>query len=337
MTLPKGFGNRFKGGGKADPPAGGGGGGSAGRDKPKKGVSVAKVAFGVIVFIAIVVIVVNSAIVVPPGNRGVVIKAGAVEEDVILGEGMHFIMPFVEHVELMNVQVQKYEMPYQSATHELQDVTATVAVNFRLDPRVVDDVYQDYTSQYADVVLAPAISTSVKNSTPKFTAAQLVNNRVQAEQYIVDDVRQRLSVSDFLIVEQVYVTNFEFTTAYHAQVNEKAVQYEVYLTELNKLKAEQVRQNQTIVKAEAEAQAAIAQAQGRLKTAELDAQAQIALAKGESEKIRLINEELRNSPDYLQLQAIAKWNGAMPTYYGGGLMPFINIGPQDAMLAQVPN
>jgi regulator of protease activity HflC (stomatin/prohibitin superfamily) len=49
--------------------------------------------------------------------------------------------------------------------------------------------------------------------------------------------------------------------------------------------------------------------------------AKIAEAKGESEAIKIINEQLKQNPDYLRWQALENWNGELPMATGGTL-PF---------------
>ena len=52
---------------------------------------------GIITFVVIIVIMFESVVVVEAGHRGVVLYVGAVENRV-LGEGIHFIIPFAEQV-----------------------------------------------------------------------------------------------------------------------------------------------------------------------------------------------------------------------------------------------
>ena len=78
------------------------------------------------------------------------------------------------------------------------------------------------------------------------------------------------------------------------------VAFQKYLTEQNNLKAVQVIANQTVVKAQAQARA------------------RVANATGESQAIKLITDQLRQSPEYLQWKAINTWNGQMPYSLGGG-------------------
>ena len=52
--------------------------------------------------------------------------------------------------------------------------------------------------------------------------------------------------------------------------------------------------------------------------AEAQARARIADATGEAQAIKLITEQLRQIPEYLQWKAINEWNGDLPYSLGGG-------------------
>ncbi|MDT8286150.1 MAG: hypothetical protein RQ748_03480, partial [Elusimicrobiales bacterium] len=61
-----------------------------------------------------------------------------------------------------------------------------------------------------------------------------------------------------------------------------------------------------------------------------EAESMIAKAKGEAEALRL--QRLQVTPNMIelrkveaQLRAIEKWNGVLPTYTGGGAVPFISM------------
>jgi len=55
------------------------------------------------------------------------------------------------------------------------------------------------------------------------------------------------------------------------------------------------------------------------------ARANVAKAGGESQAIKIITEQLRQSPQYLQWQAINRWNGQMPYSLGSSGVPFFQL------------
>lgn len=50
----------------------------------------------------------------------------------------------------------------------------------------------------------------------------------------------------------------------------------------------------------------------------LKAQQKVAQSRGESEAIRIINEELQRSPQYINYLMMSKWDGKMPLALGSG-------------------
>ena len=82
----------------------------------KKIVMVALAVLALIVFMSL-----NPLVIVHPGQRGVVIQLGAVQ-DTILGEGIHFVMPITQSVKKMDVQIQKVEVASEASSKDLQMV-----------------------------------------------------------------------------------------------------------------------------------------------------------------------------------------------------------------------
>lgn len=67
----------------------------------------------------------------------------------------------------------------------------------------------------------------------------------------------------------------------------------------------------------------VKQAEFEVKEATQRAQSKIAEAKGLAEAQVLQKASLTS--EYLQLEAIKKWNGILPQVVGAGSLPFINI------------
>jgi regulator of protease activity HflC (stomatin/prohibitin superfamily) len=240
----------------------------------------------------------ESVVIVEAGHRGVVLYVGAVENRV-LGEGLHFIIPFAEQVVQLEVRTLKFEANASAASNDLQEVATTIALNYHIDPNQANVIYQQLGADYADRIIAPTIQESVKASVAKFNAEQLITNRSIVKGVIDQTISKTLSARD-ITAETIFITDFKFSQAFANQVESKVVAFQKYLTEQNNLKAIQVIANQTVVQAQAQARA------------------RVANATGEAQAIKLITEQLRQSPEYLQWKAINTWNGQMPYALGGG-------------------
>src|SRR6187402_657376 len=269
------------------------------------GSSKIKIAAAVITVIIIIVVLAESIVIVEAGHRGVVLYLGAVENKV-LGEGVHFIIPFVEQVVQMEVRTQKFQAEATAASNDLQEVQTVIALNYRIDPQETNRIYQVLGVNYADRVISPTIQESVKASVAKFNAEELITKRETAKSVIANAIRSTLA-SNNIQTQNVFITDFKFSDAFATQIEQKVVAFQKFLTEQNNLKAIEVIANQTVVQAEAQARA------------------NIAKANGESQAIRIINEQLRQNPQYLQWQGITKWNGQMPYALGTSGFPFFQL------------
>ena len=278
-----------------------------------------KIIAAIATFIVIIIVMAESVVIVQAGHRGVVLYLGAVENRV-LGEGVHFITPFAEQVIQLEVRTLKYQAEASAASNDLQEVQTVIALNYHIDPRDANVIYQQLGADYSDRIIAPTIQESVKASVAKFNAEELITKRETAKGVIANAIRNTLSNRN-IVVETVFITDFKFSQSFAAQIEAKVVAFQKYLTEQNNLRSIQVIANQTVVQAEAQARA------------------NIAKANGESQAIKIINEQLRQNPQYLQWQSINRWNGQLPYALGsGGGFPFFQLpGPVQQQQQQQQN
>jgi prohibitin 2 len=260
---------------------------------------------GIVTFVVIIVIMFESVVVVEAGHRGVVLYVGAVENRV-LGEGIHFIIPFAEQVVQLEVRTLKFQADATAASNDLQEVQTTIALNYHISPSQANIIYQQLGADYADRIIAPTIQESVKASVAKFNAEELITKRATAKAVIAQSIANTLGARD-IVVETVFITDFKFSLAFASQVESKVVAFQKFLTEQNNLKAIQVVANQTVVQAQAAARA------------------NVAKANGESQAIKIITLQLKQSPTYLQWLSINRWNGQLPYAFGSGALPFFQL------------
>jgi regulator of protease activity HflC (stomatin/prohibitin superfamily) len=129
-----------------------------------------------VIFIIIVIDLSESVVIVQAGHRGVVLYVGAVQNRV-LGEGLHFIIPFAEQVIQLEVRTLKFQADASATSNELQEVATVIALNYHIDPNDANVVYQQLGADYADRIIAPTIQESVKASVAKFNAEELITKR----------------------------------------------------------------------------------------------------------------------------------------------------------------
>ena len=182
-----------------------------------------KIAAAVVTFIVIIIILFEAVVIVEAGHRGVVLYLGAVENRV-LGEGVHFVIPFAEQVVQLEVRTQKFQAEASAASNDLQEVQTVIALNYRIDPQEANKIYQQLGVNYADRVISPTIQESVKASVAKFNAEELITKRETAKAVIAQAISATLSLNN-IQAENVFITDFKFSTAFADQIEQKVVSF----------------------------------------------------------------------------------------------------------------
>ncbi len=234
---------------------------------------------------------------IPAGKRGVVMKFGKVQE-YILPEGFHWKDPIGTSIELMTIQIQRTDIEVPVGTKDLQTVTTTLALNWRLDPEQVNTIYQTIGEEKSIVerIINPAITEVLKAATPKKTTEEILKQRAELKSEIEQELKIRLGKYG-IKVEDVSLVNVAYSEAFSKSVEAKQIA------------------EQDAKKAEYIAQRAIK-----------EADAEVNRAKGQAEAQRLQRETL--TPILLQQKAIEKWDGKFPTVMTGeGSLPMINVNP----------
>jgi regulator of protease activity HflC (stomatin/prohibitin superfamily) len=242
---------------------------------------------------------------VPAGYRGVLLTWGK-PEDKILDVGLNFIIPFVQNIELMNVQLQKAESSEDTATRDLQQVTTTVAVNFRLNPSKVNTIYSDLRQDYVSRVVKPNIEESLKAATALYTAEELISKRTEVKSALDDILAERLQIFDIEVVS-VSLTDFQFSPSFKAAIEAKVTAEQQALEAKNKLEQIRYEAQQQIIQAEALKNATIAIALG-------DAQAAIIEADATAAAIEVITSQM--TAEYAQYLWLTQWDGKLPAVVG---------------------
>jgi regulator of protease activity HflC (stomatin/prohibitin superfamily) len=271
----------------------------------------------IIAIIVIAVVVASSVKIVEAGNRGVLTQFGAVDTSVSLEEGLHFVTPFRDNVVSIEVRTQKTEEDAASASKDLQDVQTQVALNYHIDPNNAQILYQQLGLDHSNRVIIPAIQESVKQVTARFNAEELITKRETVKTEIEQQIKQRLATYN-IVVETISITEFKFSEQFTRAVEAKVEAEQRALQAENDLRRIQIEAQQAEARAVGEQKSNIARAEG-LK------QANVLEAEGEAEAIRIIDEQLRANPNYLEWLKTQRWDGKLPLVLGEGGTPFIQI------------
>lgn len=234
---------------------------------------------------------------VPAGYEGVRLRFGAL--DGTMNPGIHIIVPGVHRVELMETRTQKEESQATAASRDLQIVTTTLALNFRLAPGKVDDIYGSVGLLYKQRVIDPTVQESLKVVTARYTAEELIRSRAQVKTEVETEIIRRLDSYNIIVDPSgLSIVNFDFSPEFNKAIEAKQV-------------AQQEAEKQKYV----------------LQQAELQKQTEVMRAKGSAEAARLNAEALKITGGGLVIarEWIEKWDGKLPNVTAGGNQFIIDL------------
>ncbi len=228
------------------------------------------------------------------GERGILLRWGAVTGKV-LSEGLYVRVPIMDRIVSMDVRIQKEEVISTAASKDLQTVNSKVALNYHIDPMRVANIYQEIGTEYNIRLIDPALQESVKSTTAKYTAEELITKREEVRDAIKAHLVEKLQPRGILI-DDFNIVDFQFSAAFDQAIELKVTAEQSALAAKNKL--EQIK---------------------------FEAEQQVAEARGKAEALRIESAALQSSPQILQLRALEKWDGKMPSVMGDGATPFVDV------------
>ncbi len=231
---------------------------------------------GIIIGVVVIVasFIFGSFTTIPAGHRGIVIRFAAVT-GTILEEGLRVKLPFIDSVVVMEVRTQKYETHSSAITKDLQDVSTTIALNWRLDPGMAAEVYRTLGLEFIDRIAAPAIQETVKQVTAEFDAEDLILQRAKVKDAIFEGLAARLRERG-IISETLMITDFKFSDTFTAAIEAKVAAFQAVLEAEHKLERVKVEAQQREAEARGEADARIAKAIGEAEYIRVVTDAQVA-------------------------------------------------------------
>lgn len=240
----------------------------------------------------LVILGLNSFVIINPGQAGVISILGKAR-DGALTEGIHLKPPFISVIDVYDLTVQKFEVPAESSTKDLQNLTARFAINFRLDPVQVVQVRrkQGTLENIVSKIIAPQTQEAFKIAAAKRTVEEAITKRSELKEDFDTALGDRLDKYGIIVLD-TSVVDLTFSPEFARAVEEKQI-------------AEQRAQRAVYIAREAEQ----------------EAQAEINRAKGKAEAQRLLAETLKAQGGQLVLQkeAIEAWKT------GGAQMPNVLV------------
>jgi regulator of protease activity HflC (stomatin/prohibitin superfamily) len=221
--------------------------------------------------------------IVPPGHTGVRILAGNVRGQV--SEGLRFIVPFAEQMQMMDNRTVAMEMSTETVTRDLQAVSMNYIVNYRLNPDASAEVFRTIGIAYESVVLRPIVEETLKDITARYAIEELITERARVSADITSALQVAFTARGFTL-ERFNIVDFHFSAEFSNAIEQ------VRIAEQNALRAEQ-----------------------DLARVEFEAEADRERARAQADVLTLQAQELTDTN--LAAMWLERWNGVLPVLMAG--------------------
>ena len=253
------------------------------RNQTQFQITVKHIIFGVLGLFALITLW-KSFYTVNDGEKALVFTFGEISN--VQEAGLNMKMPFVQSALVVDVTQQTDTASNLTAVSaDQQQVNTTITVNYRWNNNKLPEIYKNIKLDVSRV-LQQRVSEAVKSTTAKYSAYDLIAKREAVREEIQVKLHAELLKYD-ITLDAMQIVDFRFSKEYEAAIEAK-------------MTADQVAK-----KAEMD-----------LKRIEVEARQRITQAQAEAEAIRIQAEAVKSQggAEYVQLKAIEKWNGALPTY-----------------------
>ena len=278
-----------------------------------------KAIIAALVLVLVIILGSQSFATVPVGYTGILLHMGKVQ-DSALSEGLHFKLPFIQRIVPVDNRVKKLELSTEAFSKDIQTVSATLAVNYRLQTEKTFAIYKSVGLSYEENLIVPATHEVLKSVCAQYTAEELISKRAESSDKMRDELNEKMSdlgisITDFNIID------FDFSEEFISAVESKQV--------AEQLKKKAATENETaIAQAEREKQVAIkqseAQAQSVLIAAQADADAIKLAADAEAYRLQKVSEQLTEKAIFNTLAL--NWDGKLPAVIGEGTTGILDLG-----------
>ncbi|WP_221088782.1 prohibitin family protein [Deinococcus aquaedulcis] len=260
---------------------------------PKRGVALT---VGGLLLAAL--LVGQSVKVIPAGYVGVVFSALSGVKGGVLQEGIHFLVPFVDRVNLYDARLQEVTLAHtvsdgdegaiRARSKEGLDITADVTVQFRIDRAKAAILHKELGRNYLQTVIRPQVRSKVRDSIGQFSAADIISTERRAVEASITGALRQVFERNNLVLDSVLLRELRIPDSIAKAIEQKQAAEQQVAVEKNRLQQANISAQRAVVEAEGAAKASVAK------------------ARGEAEALSLRGRALRENPQLIQLTVAEK-------------------------------
>ena len=281
-------------------------------EKKNGKMNYATIALAAVITVLLILILFNCFTVVNEGFIGVKYQFGRIVGS-DLSAGLNFHLPFIEEIQQVDTREQIYAIQTNAYTSDTQTVDElSLKMNYYYDGTKLSEIIRNIGIGNVETkLLVPNVAKIAKNEIGKVKAEDLVQTRSEVQNAIYESLRDTLAPSG-IIVTAFAIENLSFDAAFEQSIQDKVIAAQDALKMQNKTAEKEEEAKQKVIEAQAEADS------------------QKIKAEAEAYAIKTVQEQLQNSPSYIDYLKINRWNGELPQVVGGNVNPFVVLDEADS-------
>lgn len=264
---------------------------------------------------------------VPAGYRGVMVNLYGSDKGVseqTVGVGRYYL-GWNKELYLFPTFLQNYSWNGAQAitmqTSEGLTITTNVGITYQIAPDNVAKVFTRYRlgiDEITNTFLHNMVRDAMNETASTMTVDQIYSTRKEEFIRRVNDMVRTDAAKNGIDVDKIYlIGSFDLPPSVMGAINSKIQASQNAVKVENEIATSRAEAQKTVVEAKAAAQRRVIEAEANAKQITLNAESQAKANK-------ILSESL--TPEFVQYQAILKWDGQLPQTNASNVLPFINIG-----------
>jgi regulator of protease activity HflC (stomatin/prohibitin superfamily) len=204
-------------------------------------------------------------------------------------------MPFVTKMEKFSVRTIREDSDIETYIKDLQIARLKISVSYNIKEADVKRIYAEYGEGYREKLIWNYLTQSIKDIIGKYNAESLIEQRQQATNEILFDVR--------LITKNLPVefNSLQLIDIGYSKEFELAIEKKVIAAQRAK------------------------EAENKTNEIKQEAEQKVISAKAEAESMKIRANALMSNPKLVAYEIAQKWDGQLPKFIGGNSIPMLNL------------
>jgi len=244
----------------------------------------------VIAVILIFIIIINSNVILSPGEAAVIFNKISGNLRVAKNPGFYLLIPFIEIPYEYDIKVQSYTMSskswegevtgddsLQALTSDGQEVYLDITVRYHPDVNKLGVLHQEIGINYPAKVVRPQIRGLARLEISKYPVTDVYSGKREKIQQTISNQLEKSFKKNYVILDEVLLRDVRFSEEFQAAIERKQI-------------AQQKEKEMEYLK----------------RASKQEAEKKIIEAKGEAEALRVKGIALANNPSLIQYEYVKK-------------------------------